>query len=430
MHPLSPAAGFLLALVPLAGCLGEGGGPLSATFIVTPTDAGKTTFRFDASGSTGDVAEYSWDFGDGKTGKGKQTDHKYDYVNGDYEVTLTAKGSDGTTAAYKQKVTTGTKANQDPVVCLFSETRRATPNQDLVFDATASFDPDGEPLEFEWDFNYQDQVVARQAFANMGHVQYGHVAECNPSSTTDSGGGASSDDTGSGGGSASGELPPPLGSWPSLPALQPRRDAGHGPTGPEETYNTEFNGKVASTDPIQVFSFPSPATYYVVVKAKDPKMGTATGFLRIWIDPKEANPVQSARHEATLHYGTEPAPAVASAPINKTDSWRWSMEYPGIMSLKLTFTADNQQPELQGWICLASKDDVQCKDAPVKSIPKRASPITVTHTFTTAHPGNTFRVLVENVSPTFDVELVEDLALVYDTNPWFAEESTLDHSGH
>lgn len=58
---------------------------------------------FDGSASKGDISSYSWDFGDGSTGSGAKISHTYS-TKGNYTVTLTVIGSDGTTATTTQTV--------------------------------------------------------------------------------------------------------------------------------------------------------------------------------------------------------------------------------------------------------------------------------------------------------------------------------------
>jgi PKD repeat protein len=71
----------------------DGNQPPIATF--TP-DADGLTVDFDASGSRdldGQVTDYSWDFGDNRTGSDQKTTHRYDAA-GSYRVKLTVKDDD------------------------------------------------------------------------------------------------------------------------------------------------------------------------------------------------------------------------------------------------------------------------------------------------------------------------------------------------
>ena len=65
---------------------------------------------FDGSSSKGDIASYSWDFGDGTTGTGLKATHTYESV-GSYTVTLTVTGTDGSNATQTQKITVTKKSD-------------------------------------------------------------------------------------------------------------------------------------------------------------------------------------------------------------------------------------------------------------------------------------------------------------------------------
>ena len=65
---------------------------------------------FDGSSSKGDIASYSWNFGDGSTGTGVKPSHTYS-AKGKYTVTLTVKGTDGTTDSVTQVVNVSEKTD-------------------------------------------------------------------------------------------------------------------------------------------------------------------------------------------------------------------------------------------------------------------------------------------------------------------------------
>jgi len=126
---------------------------LHAIINVSPT-SGKTPlmvrFSGSASGGTAPYA-YRWDFGDGQSGTGQYLFHVY-YAPGTYEATLTVvdRFADENTASVT--ITVSPKNPYDPVA-VFS----ANPSQGLYpllvhFDASASYDPDGTIVSYEWDF--------------------------------------------------------------------------------------------------------------------------------------------------------------------------------------------------------------------------------------------------------------------------------------
>lgn len=62
------------------------------------------TFQFDASGSTGNIENYTWDFGDGNELYGIEGSHSYE-LPGKYQVTLTVMAPSGNTASSQTEIT-------------------------------------------------------------------------------------------------------------------------------------------------------------------------------------------------------------------------------------------------------------------------------------------------------------------------------------
>ena len=93
--------------------------------------------RLDASASTGDIASYQWDFGDGTTGTGKSASHSYTAA-GTYSVTLTVANNQGATAS--QSVSVSVVAPNVAPTAAFTHSEA-----DLVanFDASTASDSDG-----------------------------------------------------------------------------------------------------------------------------------------------------------------------------------------------------------------------------------------------------------------------------------------------
>ena len=103
------------------------------------------SIQFDASGSTGDIASYSWDFGDG-SGTSTERSPVYAYqANGEYTVTLSLVGQDGS-------------SSQSTVVIQITPPLQAafTLNPEMVvFGVPVTFDSSGSTgniVTYAWNF--------------------------------------------------------------------------------------------------------------------------------------------------------------------------------------------------------------------------------------------------------------------------------------
>ncbi|HEC89586.1 MAG TPA: PKD domain-containing protein, partial [Thermoplasmatales archaeon] len=110
---------------------------------------------FDGSDSydtDGSITNYTWDFGDGSTGYGVNPTHIYTSA-GTYTVTLTVKdnlgstGTNTTTATIIEKPAEG----KEPIADANGPYHGLT-NQTIVFDGSASYDPDGSITSYTWNF--------------------------------------------------------------------------------------------------------------------------------------------------------------------------------------------------------------------------------------------------------------------------------------
>lgn len=152
----------------LSGCLGPTGPELRAVIVTNPQPAqGEYPLEvaFDARGSTGNIVEYLWSFGDGATGSGATVTHTF-ASRGTYPVFLTVLDGNGRTAQAEVQVWVHSKRPQ----ARFS----VSPATDLrvgmtvVFDASASSDPDGTVVEYRWDFG--DGTSYETSFPQATHV--------------------------------------------------------------------------------------------------------------------------------------------------------------------------------------------------------------------------------------------------------------------
>ncbi|HEU67881.1 MAG TPA: PKD domain-containing protein [Candidatus Acetothermia bacterium] len=140
-----------LAVLPLAGCFGPATTGPRAVIATDPSPAQGPypfTVAFDASRSQGDIAEYLWAFGDGTTGTGHSLTHTYE-KRGTYTVYLTVVARDGTTG---QTSTTVHVHSQRPVARFTISPPSAKVGEPFWFDASTSYDPDGQVAEYLWNF--------------------------------------------------------------------------------------------------------------------------------------------------------------------------------------------------------------------------------------------------------------------------------------
>lgn len=99
--------------------------------------------------SDGEIEAYRWDFGDGTSGAGATTEHTFD-TPGTFTVTLTVQDDAG--------VSNSTDADQITVLVNARPIAEAGPDQRVAidelaqFDGSASRDPDGRIIGYNWDF--------------------------------------------------------------------------------------------------------------------------------------------------------------------------------------------------------------------------------------------------------------------------------------
>lgn len=112
------------------------------------------SIQFMASGNNPKGAKFLWDFGDNTGSSGKSVSHTY-IEEGTYTVTLTVVDEDSRIGVAKEEVNILYR-NQAPVASLEATYggvgQQVKVNSIAFFDGGASSDPDGDVLEFEWDF--------------------------------------------------------------------------------------------------------------------------------------------------------------------------------------------------------------------------------------------------------------------------------------
>ncbi len=145
----------------LSGCLGgddtiDLSAPL-ASFTVTPVDGTLDTFVFDASSSKGNDLTYAWDFGDRdreQPSTGSVVEHQYRHGDATYRVTLVVTDADGVQGIETADVVVGTGENTAPEGLYAIQWRMYGIGEPVKVDASESSDPDGDPVLYDWDFNF------------------------------------------------------------------------------------------------------------------------------------------------------------------------------------------------------------------------------------------------------------------------------------
>ncbi len=123
--------------------------PPSAAFTVTPTSGeAPLSVSFDASASSGEIASYSWAFGDGGTGVGGNATHTYQEA-GNYTATLTIADASGVT----DTSSVGISVAEQPLPPLGASISALPTSGEaplsVSFDASAS---GGEIASYSWAF--------------------------------------------------------------------------------------------------------------------------------------------------------------------------------------------------------------------------------------------------------------------------------------
>jgi len=108
-----------------------------------------------SSSPNGEIVRYEWDFGDGKSGEGSSVNHVYE-IDGDNTITLTITDDKNQTDTITYKIVVKQQITP-PISRLIPIPIIQAPSYDVTtnpafFDASKSYDPDGEIVRYEWDF--------------------------------------------------------------------------------------------------------------------------------------------------------------------------------------------------------------------------------------------------------------------------------------
>lgn len=141
-----------LALILVGCCLFNQ--PPMALIQASPTEGpAPLTVEFDASRSAdpnGEIVKYKWDFGDGTSENGMFATHTYNSA-GTFIATLTVRDKCGKRDTDTVKIE-ATSTNATPVAEFTYSPIDPGVGQTVSFDASDSYDPDGEIISYNWDF--------------------------------------------------------------------------------------------------------------------------------------------------------------------------------------------------------------------------------------------------------------------------------------
>jgi len=145
--------------------------PPTANFTTTPTTPlTQENITFNATNSydpDGTITDYFWDFGDGANATGIIANHAY-AENGTYIITLTATDNEGLKSTLQSTITI---QNRPPTAQFTKSAQIVYTGETILFNATASFDPDGTIVSYYWDFD--DETNAVGATVNHSYTHTG-----------------------------------------------------------------------------------------------------------------------------------------------------------------------------------------------------------------------------------------------------------------
>ncbi|MCH7839248.1 MAG: PKD domain-containing protein, partial [Planctomycetes bacterium] len=149
----------------------ENGRPIASLVVDPPTAEAlvNEAFTVDARGSSdpdGDALRFLWTFGDGSPPVEGGVEvallsHAYN-TTGQFLVRLTVRDTSNAQASISQAVRVlAIGENRRPVPIIATGPRTASAPATLTFDGNASYDPDGDPIQFSWRFDLGTETITQ-----------------------------------------------------------------------------------------------------------------------------------------------------------------------------------------------------------------------------------------------------------------------------
>jgi len=113
----------------------------------SPTDLDDVVFKSSSADADGIIVNYTWHF-DGSTAYGKMVHYRFN-ESGIYTVTLIVRDDDGAIAEIAKSIFV---RNIPPVANFSYKPQNPTDVDDIIFNATSSYDKDGEIVNYTWNF--------------------------------------------------------------------------------------------------------------------------------------------------------------------------------------------------------------------------------------------------------------------------------------
>ncbi len=121
---------------------------------------------FDSPDPNVALTTYNWNWGDLSTSSGKIVNHTY-ALPGRFPITLSVTDTDGNVNSNTQIVSVAAgdgedSDNRDPVAIIGTGPRSGSAPLRIEFNGLNSFDLDGDPLEYTWQFHFDGTLIATQ----------------------------------------------------------------------------------------------------------------------------------------------------------------------------------------------------------------------------------------------------------------------------